>query len=130
MPLEAWSPALSRLDLNLSLGRMSAINMSYKIEISEGKALPVIICDQCGGRIETLKDGNALWLETVTKRRDKPRLYDLSHTHKRCNDQFEAANPAESDQQWMSHELPDDLFLLLKNVGYDPKSAARKSRQT
>ena len=100
--------------------------MSYKIRIDPAKGLscPVIICDHCQRQIEHAKDGNALWLEGNDNRRTD-RCYDVVHTHKKCNLAYEAANPAERDQWWMSHELADDIRMLLHNFGRDqPRSIA------
>jgi hypothetical protein len=103
--------------------------MSYKIRIdpSKGLSCPVIICDHCRGQIEHTRDGNALWLETRDNRR-RDRCYDVVHTHKQCNHAYEASNPAERDQWWMSHELAHDIQMLLHNLGNDQPRSKRPRR--
>jgi hypothetical protein len=103
--------------------------MSYKIEIRERRSYPVIVCDHCGGKIEKGSDGNAMWMEPVSAPRDSiPRRYDVTHTHKKCCMRYERANPCETGDAWMTHELDHDLFMLCLNVVYDAKRGNRLAR--
>jgi hypothetical protein len=91
--------------------------MSYKILIlPDGTSEPVIVCDHCDKTIDKGHEGNALWLETLSDGRTQRRYYDVQHTHKACNLAFDAGNPPEHDQHWMSRELRVDLLRLLHNV--------------
>jgi len=103
--------------------------MSLKIHIrKDGGAYPVITCDHCFGLIDDVRNANALWLETTDEGRERERLYETVHVHKRCDRLFEAANPAEADQFWMSHELEHDVCMMLANAGYNPRAAEARAK--
>jgi hypothetical protein len=100
--------------------------MSLRILFTdEKKASPCIICDHCDQIIRTAKDGNSLWLEDISYPRIAGKTVEIKNTHKKCNYAFERANPAESDQCWMSHELTKDLTMLLENIALTKQSAAK-----
>ena len=102
--------------------------MSYKIEIRDRVAWPVVICDYCGRKIEIGTDGNAMWMEPIHTDRANGKLYDVTHTHKKCCRHYEAANPCETGDAWMAHELDFDLFAVAINCGHDPKRGKRLAR--
>lgn len=103
--------------------------MSYVIQMDPEtqQSCPVIVCDGCGGNITDTSDGNALWLESGS--RDRVRHFQMLHTHKKCNYAFERLHPAKKGELWMSHELVDDLRMLLENTGYHASAARRRRMQ-
>jgi len=103
--------------------------MSLKIRILEGNSYPVIICDHCGETITDAEGGNTVWREPLKGGRSEGQLYTVQHTHKKCNWEFmnrRFPEPNDGTWNWMSHELQDDLFMLLVNTRYDAKEAKRK----
>jgi hypothetical protein len=104
--------------------------MSQKIQIKDGRAYPVIVCDHCGQAILDAKDGNTVWRESVGSRKTE-QFIPIYHTHKRCNWVFmhrRFPEPSDFSWSWMSHDLPHDLFMLLLNVEFDRKDAEQQAR--
>lgn len=81
--------------------------MSQKIEIkSDGRAYPVIVCDQCGERITDAKSGNTVWRESMHSRRTE-QFIPIYHTHcsMECNWVFmnrRFPEPEDGSWCWMS----------------------------
>jgi hypothetical protein len=103
--------------------------MSQQIQIRNGRAYPVIVCDHCGGRILDAKQGNAVWRESP-RSRETGQFIPIFHTHKRCNWVFmnrRFPEPADNSWCWMSHDLPHDLFMLLLNVEFDQAAAEQQA---
>jgi len=107
--------------------------MSLKIRILEGNSYPVIVCDHCGDTIKNAKHGNTVWREPLKHGRSEGQLYAVQHTHKKCNWDFmhrRFPEPDDASWCWMSHELQDDLFMLMVNTKYNARAAERKMAWT
>jgi hypothetical protein len=103
--------------------------MSQQIQIKNGRAYPVIVCDHCGKRILDAKDGNTVWRESF-RSRETNRFIPIHHTHKGCNWFFmnrRFPEPPDNSWCWMSHDLPHDLFMLLLNVEFNQAAAKRQA---
>jgi hypothetical protein len=84
------------------------------------RAAPIFECDYCDKRITG--SANALWKIA----RGKGTLVDgmIFHTHKRCNQAFEAKNSSE-EYSWAWEELSVFVVFLLRNLGV-PYAKARE----
>jgi hypothetical protein len=77
--------------------------MPLQIELREGRAAPVVICDQCGDKIERAGEGNYHWLSGAPDER-RP-LYFL---HELCVLHFQRDHQPGPGQRW----TPVELMLL------------------
>ena len=74
--------------------------MSYRIQIQDNTAYPIVVCDHCGERIEQASHGNATWLVDATDGFEAAAGGDIAHTHKTCDAAFVAAHPSPSGFKW------------------------------
>jgi hypothetical protein len=80
--------------------------MPLLIEIRGALHCPVILCDQCGHKIEDAKEGNYQW----DMNQDEAPLY---FTHKECCHEFESDRPGIF---WGAIDLQALPFYLLQNL--------------
>ena len=106
--------------------------MSQQIEVrANGRAYPVMVCDQCGKRILEATDGNTLWRESLSRPQEE-RFIPIYHIHRYCTWEFmhvRFPRPVGSDWSWKSHNLEHDLFMLLLNVKYRPEEAECRAQR-
>jgi hypothetical protein len=99
--------------------------MPIKIIFQNRQACPVVVCDQCGKRIDKAEKGNALWGEGP-----KHSLFNDGQfycAHKECNLVFEASHPLPKNLAWASNGLEVFLAYLLDNLPFDKKAAAQRA---
>ena len=101
-----------------------------KIETIKGMSYPRLVCDISGRTIEDVSLANAIWLEDNfedgSSRVASPVHHVLKEYDRPFSDKFLGKKPGQTNC-WMSLDVYWNL--LLKNTGFDHKSAEMATRR-
>lgn len=101
--------------------------MPIEIQLLEGIAAPMCVCDHCGKPITDATDGNVLWADqSIDKKRSA--VGPIKLTHKKCNRAFERANPLPPSQSRSSYGLEVFLAYLLDNTKFNTTKAHQNAK--
>ena len=97
-----------------------------KIETIKGMSYPRLVCNISGRTIEDVTLANAIWLEDDSSHVASPVYHVLKEYDRPLSDKFLGKKSGQTNC-WMSLDVYWNL--LLKNTGFDHKSAEMATRQ-